>query len=83
MLDGVTYEGVFSTQWDDDNGAWVHAFSAISVDGVAAWGSQTVVSDRPPRPVRLRGRQPLYGETFTRHAAAPSVRPVRPIAIRL
>jgi beta-xylosidase len=64
-LDGVTYEGVFSTQWDDDNGAWVRAFSAISLDGVAAWGSHTVVSDRPPRQVRLRARTPPYGETFT------------------
>ena len=53
-LDGVTYRGVFTTQWDDDQGAWVHAFSALSPEGVAAWGSQTVVA-RPPRKVALRG----------------------------
>jgi len=71
-LGEVTYEGIVSTQWDDDNGAWVRAFSAISLDGVSVWGSQTVVSDRPPRQVRLRGREPLYGEPFTLAMPRPS-----------
>lgn len=62
-LDGVIYRGVFTIQWDDDQGAWVHAFSAISTEGVAAWGSQTVVA-HPPRRVTLPARAPRYGETF-------------------
>ena len=39
-LGGTAYRGVFSRQWDDDNQQWVMAFSAISSDGVAAWGSK-------------------------------------------
>jgi arabinan endo-1,5-alpha-L-arabinosidase len=65
VLGDVTYHGVFSTQWDDDNGAWVRAFSALSEDGVAVWGSQPVLSRHPPRRVTLRARSPLYGMLFT------------------
>jgi hypothetical protein len=75
VLGGVTYRGVFSTQWDDDNGAWVRAFSAISDDGVAVWGSQPVVSRHPPRGSRCgrarpgteaRSRSPSHDRTATR-----------------
>ena len=76
VLDGVTYRGVFTTQWDDDHGAWVYAFSAISRDGVAAWGSQTVVAKHPPRRVALRGREPLYGQTFSLPDAHARRKPV-------
>lgn len=64
VLDGIVYRGVFSTQWDDDQGAWVDAFSALSDDGVALWGSQTVTSKHGPRAVNLPDVAPLYGETF-------------------
>lgn len=62
-LAGVTYCGVVSTEWDHDHGAWVHAFSALSRDGVAVWGSKLVV-DPHPRVERLRDRQALHGHTF-------------------
>ena len=65
MLDGVTYRGVFTTQWDDDNGAWVYAFSAISADGVAVWGSQTVVATSAAHGSRCAARAPRYGQTFS------------------
>jgi beta-xylosidase len=65
VLDGVTYRGVFTNEWDDDHGAWVSSFSAISSDGVAVWGSQTVVAKHPPRTVALPAREPLYAQTFS------------------
>lgn len=71
VLGDVAYRGVASTEWDDENGAWVQAFSAISPDGVAVWGSHTVVSRRAPRIVPLSPRAPLYGETFTRTLPEP------------
>ena len=64
VLNGVTYRGVFTTQWDDDNGAWVYSFSALSGDGVAVWGSQTVLDRLGPRSIALPAVEPLYGETF-------------------
>lgn len=39
-LDDHTYKGVFIRQWDDDNACWVMAFTALSQDGTAVWGSQ-------------------------------------------
>jgi beta-xylosidase len=39
-LAGTSYHGVFSRQWDDDNQMWVLTFSALSVNGVAVWGSK-------------------------------------------
>jgi arabinan endo-1,5-alpha-L-arabinosidase len=39
-LGGVAYRGVVSHQWDDDNKVWVLAFSALSGEGIALWGSQ-------------------------------------------
>lgn len=64
-VNGVTYQGVFSTQWDDDQGAWVYAFSALSGDGVALWGSHVVTSQQAAREVVLPDRLALYGETNT------------------
>jgi len=39
-LSGVIYRGVFVRQWDDDNQAWVLAFTALSNYGSAWWGSK-------------------------------------------
>ena len=47
VLGGTTYRGVFARQWDDDNQAWVLAFSALSGNGVAVWGSKTVIDSVP------------------------------------
>lgn len=63
-LGGVVYQGVVTTQWDDDQGAWVYAFSAISVDGVALWGSRVVVGKQTPQPVVLQDQMALLGETL-------------------
>ncbi|MFT3780672.1 MAG: glycoside hydrolase family 43 protein [Nibricoccus sp.] len=60
-LDGTTYNGVFSTQWDDDQGAWVYAFSALSSDGVSLWGSHTVTSQHSPVAVSVPNRLALFG----------------------
>jgi beta-xylosidase len=64
-LNGSVHHGVFTTEWDDDHGAWVHAFSALSRDGVAVWGSQTVVAKEPPRILPLRDLSAQYNETFS------------------
>ncbi len=45
-LSGVTYRGVFVRQWDDDNQMWVQAFTALSDNGTACWGSK-VASPAP------------------------------------
>ncbi len=49
-LDGTSYHGVFSRQWDDDNQAWTLTFSALSGNGVAVWGSKVAAlsTDVPP-----------------------------------
>lgn len=39
-IEGEIHKGVFVHQWDDDNMAWVMAFTALSTDGTAVWGSQ-------------------------------------------
>lgn len=70
-LDGVRYRGVFNTQWDDDQGAWVFAFSATSADGVSLWGSRVIDSRRPPRNIGLPPVQPQYGEEFTMSLPQP------------
>lgn len=76
-LEGVTYRGVFTTQWDDENGAWVYSFSALSTDGVALWGSQTVVGRLGPRMVSLEPVDALYGETFNLTIPTPPGNPTR------
>jgi beta-xylosidase len=45
---GTTYRGVFMRQWDDDQRAWVRAFSALSADGVALWGSKVAIATAEP-----------------------------------
>jgi arabinan endo-1,5-alpha-L-arabinosidase len=64
-LAGVPYRGVFSRQWDDENGAWVYTFSALSRGGVAVWGSHTVVPKHAAQIVSLQNLSPLYARTFT------------------
>ena len=39
-LGSTTYRGVFVRQWDDDNQRWVQAFTVLSANGIAAWGSR-------------------------------------------
>jgi Beta-xylosidase len=39
-IDGVQYKGVFVRQWDESTQAYVMAFSALSGEGAAVWGSQ-------------------------------------------
>ncbi|MDR1325516.1 MAG: glycoside hydrolase family 43 protein [Treponema sp.] len=41
-VDGVLYTGVFLRCWDEDNKAWVQAFTALSTEGVALWGAGAV-----------------------------------------
>jgi hypothetical protein len=64
-LNNTTYNGVFSTQWDDDQGAWVYAFSALSSDGASIWGSHTVTSDHPAHTIALPNRLALFGSINT------------------
>jgi arabinan endo-1,5-alpha-L-arabinosidase len=64
VLDGVTYRGVFSTQWNEDHGAWVYAFSALSPDGAALWGSRVVAAKQTAANVTLPQRLALYGATM-------------------
>jgi len=58
VLGGVTYRGVYSTQWDNDKQAWVPCFSALSTGttaaatGVSLLGSK--VSATPVAPVIAR-----------------------------
>ncbi len=42
-LHGTGYRGVVSHQYDFNNKVWVLAFSAMSPDGIALWGSQVAV----------------------------------------
>jgi beta-xylosidase len=64
-LAGTTYRGVMGTQWDDDHGAWVHSFSAISSDGASLWGSRVVIGKEAPVVVSLPDRLALYGHTMS------------------
>ena len=50
-IGGTTYRGVAVTQWDDDNKVWVVAFSALSGDGVALWGSKVAAAAVDATPV--------------------------------
>ncbi|MFT3829279.1 MAG: family 43 glycosylhydrolase [Opitutaceae bacterium] len=58
ILGGVSYRGVYSTQWDNDNQAWVPCFSALSTGatagaaGVSLLGSK--VSAAPVAPAIAR-----------------------------
>ncbi|MDI9419228.1 MAG: glycoside hydrolase family 43 protein [Bacillota bacterium] len=44
-IDGTAYKGVFIRQWDDDNTVWLMAFTALSDDGTAVWGSKVAWPD--------------------------------------
>jgi hypothetical protein len=76
VLDGIRYRGVFSTQWNEDIGAWVYAFSALSPDGVSLWGSKTVVPKHAPRTVLLNEFEALYGRTFNTNMPTPLGNPL-------
>ncbi len=74
-LGGTTYRGMFRVQWDDDNGAWVHAFSALSGDGVAIWGSKVVLAKTPTDAIALPDRTALYRHDFALALPEPTTRP--------
>ncbi|ATC64419.1 hypothetical protein CMV30_10880 [Nibricoccus aquaticus] len=74
-LGGVTYKGVFVKQWDDDNGVWVHTFSALSANGVAVWGSRVAKSSTPPATLTLEDRMAIYGNTLTFTVPKPNAAP--------
>jgi len=44
-VEGVEYKGVFIRQWDDDQAVWLMAFTALSADGTAVWGSKVAWAD--------------------------------------
>ena len=44
---GVIYRGVFVRQWDDDTQTWVLAFTALSDNGTAIWGSKVAINTLP------------------------------------
>ena len=74
-LGGTSYHGVMGTQWDDDHGAWVHTFSAISSDGVSVWGSRVVIGKEEPVVVVLPDRLALYGHTMSLATPEPRDNP--------
>ena len=37
-IDGVTYNGVFLREYDENQAEWVQTFTALSSDGLAIWG---------------------------------------------
>ena len=76
-IDGTVYRGVFTVEWDDDNGVWVHAFSALSRDGVTLWGSKAVLAKAAPTTVVLPDRNALYRDTFAVAIPAPTTIPHR------
>ena len=42
-IDGILYEGVFLRCYDEDSRQWVQAFTAMSQNGIALWGSGVAV----------------------------------------
>lgn len=46
-LNGIEYRGVFSHQFDESNAVWVLAFSALSPNGTALWGSEVAEARSP------------------------------------
>jgi len=57
-LGSTTYRGVFVRQWDDDNQRWVQAFTVLSANGTAAWGSQVAapVANTAPTIAKIASR---------------------------
>ena len=41
-VDGVTFNGRLLRSWSQDREAWVMSFTALSQDGIALWGVQTL-----------------------------------------
>ncbi|MDQ8205519.1 family 43 glycosylhydrolase [Pelagicoccus sp. SDUM812003] len=74
-LEGERYLGVFSTEWDDEQAAWVYCFSAHSDQGVSIWGSKTVVSERPTEYQLLQERSALFGYDFSFQLPQPKGNP--------
>jgi len=72
QLGGITYRGVVAPQWNEDQGAWVHAFSAISTEGTSLWGSRVVIGKEAPVVVPLPDRLALYG--YSLNLALPKPR---------
>ncbi len=72
-LSGVIYRGVLVRLWDDDNGVWVQAFTALSDDGTAWWGSKVaaVAVDAPPTiTMQPQSRSVSVGDAVTFTVAA-------------
>ena len=63
-LAGVTYRGVVSRQWDDDNQVWVLAFSALSSGGVSVWGSKVAAPNVAPTLANPGARTVAHGDTL-------------------
>ena len=40
IIDGITYKGVASHQWNEDTRSYVMTFSAMSNEGISIWGSK-------------------------------------------
>ncbi len=62
-LDSVAYRGVVSTQWDNDNRVWIRAFSALSEEGVALWGSRVSYENDPPLSELALWRLRYFGQS--------------------
>lgn len=70
-LGGTPYRGVVSHQWDFDNEVWVLGFTALSIDGIALWGSKVAVSRTSLETFRLIH----FGTTENAGLAADSADP--------
>ncbi len=70
ILDDVAYQGVVSTQWDNDNRVWIRAFSALSEEGVALWGSRVSYENDPPLPQLAFWRLRHFGQSRATGIAA-------------
>ena len=47
VLAGVTYQGVFARQWDDDTRVWVIDFTAVASSNLTVWGSKVAINTAP------------------------------------
>lgn len=74
-IDGKMYQGVFTTQWDDDNSSWVYGFTALSTEGASVWGSKVVLAQQPPITIPRPNQIAYYRETFTIAMPTPSNNP--------
>ena len=70
MLDGTSYRGVFVDQWDQGNQSWVLAFTALSNDGVAVWGSKVAIDAAPAIVTQPAGQDVVAGSRVTLSVAA-------------